>query len=60
MSGRFFSDFLISSTGSIVVSEASAGAVDFTCLDEKLIHVPSAAAKITSSAMLAVLRIRPS
>src|SRR6516162_10042639 len=45
----------------LVVSEASAwGAVDFTSLDEKVIHIPSAAAKITSSAMLAVLRIRPS
>ena len=40
------------------MSEASAwGEVDFTCLDEKLIHIPSAAAKITSSAP-AVLRIR--
>src|SRR6516162_1961739 len=45
----------------LVVSEASAwGAVDFTSLDEKVIHIPSAAAKITSSAMLAVLRIRSS
>ena len=44
-----------------MLSEASAwGAADFTCLDEKLIHIPSAAAEITSSAMLAVLRIRPS
>jgi hypothetical protein len=44
VSRRSLSDFLISSTGRTVLSEASAwGAVDFTCLDEKLIHIPSAA-----------------
>ena len=40
---------------------ASAGAeFDFTWLDEKLTHIPSAAAKTTSSAMPAILRIQPS
>jgi hypothetical protein len=45
----------------IVVIDASAGgAVDFSWLDENLIHVASATAKVTTSTVPTVLRIQPS